>query len=319
MTRRHALQLGLVGLMAASVVSVFVGVIDLSPRDLFTDPEALGLLFLSRLPRTLAVIITGASLATSGLIMQALVRNRFVEPTTAGVGQGAAIGILIAAIFFPTQPLLVKMVMASTLALASSIFFLALVQRLPPTQPLLIPLVGLIYGGILNAGMTFFAYQYDLLQYVNVWTNGEFSGVLRGRYEIIWIAAVVAVLTYFVADQFAIVGLGRDASINLGLKYKQVVLLGLIAISIVTALTVVTVGMIPFVGLVVPNLISRHFGDNLRATLPMTALSGAILVLVSDIIGRLVRFPYEVPVGTVFGVIGAAIFLRLLFTRPRHG
>lgn len=319
MARRHALYFGLFGLLAASVVSVFVGVIDLSPRDLFTNPEALGLLFLSRLPRTLAVIITGASLATSGMIMQALVRNRFVEPTTAGVGQGAAIGILIAALFFPAQPLLVKMVMASTLALASSVFFLVLVQRLPPTQPLLIPLVGLIYGGILNAGMTFFAYQYDLLQYVSVWTNGEFSGVLRGRYEIIWIAAIVAVLTYFVADQFAIVGLGRDASINLGLKYKQVVLLGLIAISIVTALTVVTVGMIPFVGLVVPNLISRHFGDNLRATLPMTALSGAILVLISDIIGRLVRFPYEVPVGTVFGVIGAAIFLRLLFTRPRHG
>ena len=78
----------------------------------------------------------------------------------------------------------------------------------------------------------------------------------------------------------------------------------------------VTVGMIPFVGLVVPNIVARRFGDNLRATLPLTALMGAGLTLVSDILGRVLRAPFEIPVGTVFGVIGAVVFLWLLYARP---
>lgn len=319
MQERRKIIWGILCLLVLCAVSIFVGVIDLSPGALLRDPEAVALVFLSRLPRTLAVLITGASLAVAGMIMQALVRNRFVEPTTSGVGQGAAIGILLATFWFPAQPLIVKMSLACMVALLSSLVFLAIIRRLPPTQPLLIPLLGLIYGGILDAGLTFFAYQYEMLQFVSTWTMGNFSGVLQGRYEIIWIAALVAVLTYWVADQFAIVSMGRETSINLGLNYNQVVLIGLIAVSLVTALTVVTVGMIPFVGLVVPNIVSRFFGDNLRMTLPLTALLGAGLVLVSDIIGRLVRFPFEVPVGNVFGVVGAVIFLNLLFRKPRHG
>jgi len=318
MIRFGAGWLGLCALVCLSFLSLFIGVIDLSPWDILRDTEAAKLLFISRFPRTAAVLITGASLAVAGMIMQMLVRNRFVEPMTAGTGQGAALGILLVTLFIPMASILTKMVIASAIALVSSIGFLAIVRRLPPTQPLLVPLVGLVYGGIIGAVVTFVAYQADLLQYIEVWINGEFSGVLQGRYELLWIAAVVAMLTYFVADQFAIIGLGRTASINLGLNYDQVVIIGLVALSVVTALTVVTVGMIPFVGLVVPNIISRFYGDNLRATLPLVAIFGAGLVLISDILGRILRYPFEIPVGTVFGVIGTVVFLWLLYARPGH-
>ncbi len=298
-----------------SVISLFVGVIDLSPRDLLSDPEALKLMAQSRMPRLFAVLITGASLAIAGTIMQMLVRNRFVEPMTSGTGQGAALGILAVVLLAPTASILVKMVVASMTALATSLGFLLIINRLPPAEPVLVPLVGLAYGGIIGAIVTFAAYQADLLQYIDVWTNGEFSGVLQGRYELLWLAALVAMLSYVAADQFAIIGMGRTASINLGLNYQQVVTVGLIAVSIVTALSVVVVGLIPFVGLVVPNIVSRLAGDNLRATLPMVALMGAGLVLVSDILGRLLRYPFEIPVGTIFGIIGTVIFLWLLY-RP---
>lgn len=192
-------------------------------------------------------------------------------------------------------------------------------RKLPQTEPLLVPLVGLIYGGIIGAGVTFVAYQADLLQYIGIWMNGEFSGVLQGRYELLWVAALVGALSYLAADQFAIVGLGRTTSINLGLNYGQIVLLGLIAISLVSALTVTTVGMIPFVGLIVPNIVSRLAGGNLRASLPLIALIGAGLTLAPDILGRVLRHPFEIPVGTVYGVIGAGLFLWLLYRRPRHG
>ena len=305
-------------LVGLAVLSLFVGVTSISLRDVFTDAEATKLFVVSRLPRTLAVLITGAALAVSGTVMQMLVRNRFVEPMTAGTGQGAALGILLSVTVFPAAPLMAKMVIASVTALAASVVFLMIVRRLPPQQPLLVPLVGMVYGGILGAMVVFFAYQTDLLQYVSVWMNGEFSGVLKGRYELLWLAAITAIFCYIVADHFSIIGMGHEISINLGLNYKQVMLMGLIAISIVSALTVVTVGMIPFVGLVVPNIISRRMGDNLRATLPATAMMGAGMVLASDILGRLLRYPFEIPVGSVFGVIGAVIFLWLLYAPARH-
>lgn len=309
---------GSVMLLGLAVASLFVGVASFSLGDLFRDAEAVKLLVVSRLPRTLAVLITGASLAVSGMVMQMLVRNRFVEPMTAGTGQGAALGILAAVLLFPAAPLIAKMAFATLTALMASLGFLAVVRRLPPEQPLLVPLVGMVYGGILGAVMVFFAYQGDLLQYVDVWMNGEFSGVLKGRYELLWIAALATLFCYLAADQFSIIGLGHTVSVNLGLNYKQVMLIGLIAISITSALTVVTVGMIPFVGLVVPNIISQRSGDNLRATLPLSALLGAGLVLASDIVGRVIRYPFEIPVGTVFGVIGAVVFLWLLYAPIRH-
>lgn len=312
-----AIALGLT-LILLSLASLFIGVIDISWAALGSDPEALQLMAISRAPRTIAVVISGGALAVSGAIMQMLVRKRFVEPMTAGTGQGAALGILLVTLYAPAASILVKMVLASVTALVAGAGFLAIVHRLPPTQPLLVALVGLIYGGIIGACVTFVAYQADLLQYVEIWMNGEFSGVLQGRYELLWVVALVAGLCYLAADQFAIVGMGRTASINLGLNYTQTMILGLLAISVVTALTVVTVGMIPFVGLVVPNIVARLAGDNLRHSLPLTAMSGAALVLASDIVGRLVRYPYEIPVGTVFGVIGAVLFLWLLYAPKRH-
>jgi iron complex transport system permease protein len=312
-----AIALGL-ALVLLSITSLFVGVIDISFAALWSDPGAVELIAISRAPRTIAVVISGGALAVSGAIMQMLVRNRFVEPMTAGTGQGAALGILLVTLFAPGASILVQMTLASVTALIAGAGFLAIVHRLPPTQPLLVALVGLIYGGIIGACVTFVAYQADLLQYVDIWMNGEFSGVLQGRYELLWLVALVAALTYFAADQFAIIGMGRTASINLGLNHGQTMLLGLLAVSIVTALTVVTVGMIPFVGLVVPNIVARLSGDNLRRTLPLTAMTGAVLVLASDILGRILRYPYEIPVGTIFGVIGACLFLWLLYAPKRH-
>jgi iron complex transport system permease protein len=259
--------------------------------------------------------LSGAGLAIAGLVMQTLARNRFVEPATAGTGQSAALGVLVATLFWPSASVAVKTVIASAAALAGSSVFLSIAHRLPPTQPYLVPLFGLVYGGVLGACLVFVAWQADLLQYLETWINGEFSGVLRGRYELLWIAAVMIALVWWVADRLTILSLGRDVSTSLGLDYARMMQVGLLVVSIISALTVVVVGMIPFVGLVVPNLISRFKGDNVGTVLPLVACLGAVLVLTCDILGRLVRYPYEIPVGTMLGVVGAAMFLWLLFAR----
>lgn len=313
-------RIALVGaaLLGLSLASVLVGIADLRPGTILTDPEAHLLLFVSRLPRTAAVLLTGASMAVAGLIMQVIARNRFVEPTTAGTAQSAALGLLGVTMLAPAAPLMLKMTVASLTALAGTAVFLLIVRRLPPAQPLLVPLVGLIYGGIIGAVETFIAYQADLIQYLGIWMNGEFSGVIAGRYELLWLCGAMAALAYAVADRFTIASLGRETSLGLGLGYGRVVALGLTIVAMVTALVVVTVGMIPFVGLVVPNLVSRMMGDNLRRSLPWVAVAGATLVLACDLLGRVLRYPYEIPVGTVFGVVGSAVFLYLLLWEPRR-
>ncbi|QUS57787.1 ABC transporter permease [Pseudovibrio brasiliensis] len=308
----------IVALFALCCFSLFVGVQEVSITDWWQESQNTDLFLISRIPRTLAVVLTGASLAVSGAVMQMLARNNFVEPSSVGTAQSAALGILLVTLLYPASPLIVKMIVAAATAMIGMAVFLAMISRLPVTSPLLVPLVGLIFAGIVEALTVFIAFQTDMLQFQGTWMSGEFSGILRGRYELLWLCGGLAILTYVVADQFTIIGMGKDASINLGLNYKQVVILGLFILALSTSLIVVTVGMIPFVGLVVPNIARRMMGDNLRASLPWVAVLGALLVLTCDLIGRLVHFPYEIPVGTVLGVIGSFVFLYLLYARPAH-
>ena len=149
-------------------------------------------------------------------------------------------------------------------------------------------------------------------------TTNSPSRVTAGRYERLWVAGGAAALAWLGADRFAILSLGDEIATGLGLPAAAVMRLGLVVVAVVSALVVTTVGMVPFVGLVVPNIVSRLMGDNLRASLPVTALGGAALLLACDILGRLVIFPYEVPVGSILGVIGAALFLWLLWRAPRN-
>lgn len=312
---RLVVATSLVGLFA---LSLCIGVDDLSLDRIATGAGALQLLLVSRLPRTVAVVLTGAGLAIAGLVLQILVRNRFVEPITTGTGQSAALGVLAVTLLFPTASIGAKTLAASATALAGTSIFLGIAHRLPPTQPFLIPLFGLVYGGVIGAAVTFIAWQTDLLQYVDVWTNGEFSGVLRGRYELLWITAVMVALAWWVADRLTIAAMGREVSVGLGLNYQRIVQFGLVMVAVISSLAVVVVGMIPFVGLVVPNLVSRLMGDNLKSALPWVAVTGATLLLACDIIGRLIRYPYEIPVGTVLGVVGSGLFLWILFGRAQR-
>lgn len=318
-TFRTALMLVLM-LLPLSAGSILVGAATLDLSALVSDPRAMLILTVSRLPRTLAVILTGAALAIAGVVMQQLVRNRFVEPGTTGTAEGAALGLLAVTLIAPAAPIWVKMAVASLGALAATALFLRLIRRLPPREVLLVPLVGIVLAGVLGAVVTFIGWQTDLLQMVGIWLmTGEFSGVLAGRYELLWIAAAAAAAAWVAADRFAILGLGREAATGLGLNPEAVMRLGLLVVSTVTALVIVTVGMIPFVGLVVPNIVARRMGDNLRVTLPVTAAGGAVLVLACDIVGRLLRAPYEIPAGTVLGVVGSLIFLWLLYREPAGG
>ncbi|MCZ4262984.1 iron chelate uptake ABC transporter family permease subunit [Limimaricola sp. G21655-S1] len=299
--------------------SLGIGVADLSSGD--TDAGLL--LAISRWPRTAAALLAGAGLALAGVVVQLTVQNRLVEPGLTGTPEAAMIGLLGITLLAPGASILLKMSAAAAAALAGTLGFLALARHVPRRDPVLLPLVGLVYGGILGAAAHWGAWVTDLMQYLGTWTAGEFSGVLRGRYELLWIVAALGLLLWLAADRITILGLGEAQARSLGLDYRQTLVLGLGIVSVTVAVVVVTVGALPFVGLVVPNIVSRLRGDNLRANLGLIALSGGGAVLAADVIGRLVRFPYEIPAGTVFAVAGAGIFLWLLHAprrvRVAHG
>ncbi|MDK4591231.1 iron chelate uptake ABC transporter family permease subunit, partial [Kingella kingae] len=208
------------------------------------------------------------------------------------------------------------MSVAAVAALLGMLLFMAMIRKLPPTAQLLVPLVGIIFGGVIESVYTFIAYETDMLQLISVWQSGDFSGVLLGRYELLWLTGALAVVAYLIADQLTIVGLGESVAVNLGINRNVILWAGLVIVALITSLVVVTVGNIPFIGLVVPNIVSRLLGDKLRASLPAVALLGAVLVLLCDIVGRVIVFPFEIPVATVFGVLGTVLFLGLLFRQP---
>ncbi|WP_106400991.1 ABC transporter permease [Actinocorallia populi] len=311
--RTRHLAAGTVLLAALAAGSLFVGVSGLTPAGVLDGrPEEVRVLLESRLPRLLAVLLAGTAMSVAGLIMMHITGNRFVSPATAGTNESAAFGVLVATLFAGGQALFVKMSVAVLFALVGTFFFMWILRRLTFRDMILVPLVGLMFGAVVSAATMFVAYRADLLQTLGAWTSGDFSGVLRGRYELLWIAGAVTVLGYLYADRFTVAGMGRTFAVNLGVRYDRVVNTGLVLTAVITAVVVSTVGEIPFVSLIVPNLVTLVLGDNLRHALPATALAGALFVLVCDIAGRLIRFPYEIPVSTVIGVVGSVVFLTLL-------
>lgn len=296
-----------------SIVSVFIGVKDISLFSL--NNEDLELLFITRIPRIIAIIITGMSLGICGLIMQQITQNKFVSPTTAGTMDCARFGILISLVFFNTYSFLFQTLIACIFTMLGSIVFIQILRKIKFKDSIFIPLVGLMFGGIINSLTTFFAYSLNYIQNIQGWLQGSFANVMQGNYELIYISLPMLVVAYIFANKITIVGMGKEVCINLGISYNFVLGLGLFIVSIITSVIVLTVGVIPFLGLIIPNIISIYKGDNLKRNLSYIALSGALFLLICDIFARIIIFPFEMPISIVTGVFGSLIFIWILLKR----
>lgn len=308
-----------IALIILSIASVFIGVKDITPLDIFNlSQDQAEILLTSRIPRLISIIVAGISLSISGLIMQQLTRNKFVSPTTAGTMDSAKLGILVSLMIFVSASPLEKMLVAFVFALLGTFVFMKILEKIKFKDTIFIPLVGLMFGNIISSITTFFAYKYDLIQNISAWLQGDFSMIIKGRYELIFISIPIVIIAYLFANKFTVAGMGEEFSINLGLNYRRVVNTGLVIVAMVSAVVILTVGVIPFLGLVVPNIVTIYQGDNLKKNLPHTALLGAVFVLFCDILGRVIIYPYEIPIGLTVGAIGSGIFAYLLMRRRAH-
>ena len=308
------LLLGILGVAILLAVSLLTGV-----YDVFGGDGGAEMFQITRIPRTIALVLAGAAMAMCGLVMQLLTQNRFVEPTTTGTTEWAGLGLMLTVIIYPDASIVARMVGAIIAAFIGTIVFFVFLRRVSLKSSLIVPIVGIMLGAVVGAVSTFIAVQTDMLQSLGIWFAGSFTSILRGQYETLWIVAAVVVAIFILADRFTVAGLGKEIATNVGLNYNQILLLGTVFVAIATGVVTVVVGNLPFLGLIVPNIVSLMRGDDLRSNLPWVCLLGIAIVTICDLIGRIIVMPFEVPVSLILGVVGAAVFVALLLRQRKVG
>ncbi|WP_411697077.1 ABC transporter permease [Corynebacterium sp. LaCa191] len=298
------LGLGVLIVAALLVASLLTG-----QYDVFGADDGAAMFGITRLPRTIALVLAGAAMAVSGLVMQLLTQNRFVEPSTTGTTEWAGLGLLIVMAVAPTSSILVKMIGAVVFSFLGTVVFFLFLRRVTLRSSLIVPIIGIMLGAVVSAISTFFALMTDMLQQLGIWFMGSFTAVYKGQYEVLWIVLLVLVAVYIYADRLTVVGLGEDVATNVGLNYNRMLLMGTGLIAIATGVVTVVVGSLPFLGLIVPNIVSMVRGDDLRSNVPWVCLLGIGIVTVCDLVGRVIIAPFEMPVSVILGVIGAIVFI----------
>lgn len=311
---RYWLRLsGIFMLFFVAVASLFVGVQNLSIFDLFslTNVQRL-VLMTTRIPRTISLILSGSTLAIAGLVMQQLTQNKFVSPTTAGTLSSARFGVIMSMILLSSGTYFQKIIFAFLFSTLGTLIFVFSLRTLKHNKSIMIPLIGLMFGNVINSIGSYFALRYELVQNVSAWLQGNFSMITSDNYTLIFLAFPVLIFIYMFAHYFTVMGLGREMATQLGISYNTIEFVGILIVALGTTSVLLTVGSIPFVGIIVPNLISLKAGDNFKKILFPTALFGALFTILCDIFARVIIAPYELPISVVVGVIGSALFLFLI-------
>ena len=306
------LGLGVLIVAALLVASLLTG-----QYDVFGADDGAAMFGITRLPRTIALVLAGAAMAVSGLVMQLLTQNRFVEPSTTGTTEWAGLGLLVVMAVAPTASILTKMIGAVVFSFLGTVVFFLFLRRVTLRSSLIVPIIGIMLGAVVSAVSTFFALMTDMLQQLGIWFMGSFTAVYKGQYEVLWIVLLVLVAVYIYADRLTVVGLGEDVATNVGLNYNRMLLLGTGLIAIATGVVTVVVGSLPFLGLIVPNIVSMVRGDDLRSNVPWVCLLGIGIVTVCDLVGRVIIAPFEMPVSVILGVIGAIVFIIMIVRSTR--
>lgn len=308
------LTVGILGTLLLICVSLFTGVYHVT-----TAADGWDIFFITRVPRTIALVLAGAAMAIAGLIMQLMTQNRFVEPTTTDTIEWAGLGLITAMIVIPEPTITQRMVCAVAFSFAGTMIFFLFLRKVTLKSSLVVPIIGIMLGAVVSAFSTFIALQYNLLQSLGIWFSGSFTMVMKGRYELIWIVLIVTIIAFIIADKFTVVGLGKDIATNVGINYDRIILIGVTIVAVITGVVAVVIGSLPFLGLIVPNVISMIRGDNLRTNLPWVCLAGIWTVGICDIVGRIIIAPFEIPVATILSIVGAIGFIAILLHQRKRG
>ncbi|WP_226793789.1 ABC transporter permease [Bacillus sp. B1-b2] len=303
-----------IGVIILGIISLFTGVYDISGQE-----DGMEMFFITRVPRTVALMLTGAAMAMAGLVMQLITQNRFVEPTTTGTIEWSGLGLLLVYLLFPSPSLVLRMTGAIIFSFIGTMIFFLFLRRVKLRSSLIVPIIGLMLGAVISAVSTFIGLTFQMTQSIESWFVGSFAAVQVGRYEYLWLIVIVTILIFLFANRLTLAGLGEDVATSLGLNYNRIVLLGTALISFAVGIVAAVIGNLPFLGLIVPNIVSMFRGDDLRSNLPWVCLIGMGTITLCDIISRTIIMPFEVPVSLILGTIGSVVFITILLRQRKQG
>lgn len=294
------------------VISLHTGIYDIHTSD-----EGHTMLYITRIPRTISLLLTGIAMSVSGIVMQFITQNKMVEPTTTGTIEWAGLGLLLVYIFIPSPSLFIRMTVAILFSFLGTMLFFLLLRNIKLKTSIMVPIVGMMLSAVISALSSFLALSFQASQIIENWFIGSFSGVQIGRYEYLWFIIIITVLIYLYADKISVAGLGKDIATSLGVNYNMVVLLGTALISLSVGVVASVIGNLPFLGLIVPNVVSMIRGDDLKSNLPWVCLLGMGTITFCDILSRSLIKPFEIPVSLILGTVGAIVFILILLRQRR--
>jgi iron complex transport system permease protein len=287
--------------------------------SIFSEANSTGastIVFSYRLPRILLACIAGAGLACSGVVFQGVLRNPLADPYIIGIAAGGALGAVTSISLLKTSGLFMTSVSSfvGSLAAVALVYGLALYRK-NSTYINTVILAGIIVGSLMNATMLLVMSVSGSheLQRVLFWLMGDFS--LADYQQILFSGPIVMagfLLIYLNASRLNVLALGDEFASTLGVDVTKRRLLLMAIASLITGSVVSVSGTIGFVGLVAPHSMRLLFGPDHRILLPTASLGGAIFLVISDTMARLVAYPVELPVGVITALSGGPFFLYLL-------
>lgn len=306
--------LAIAAVFLLAVISLFTGVYDIRGQA-----DGMQMFFITRVPRTAALLLTGAAMSMAGLVMQLVTQNRFVEPSTTGTIEWSGLGLLLVYLLVPAPSLALRMTGAILFSFIGTMIFFLFLRRVKLRSSLIVPIIGLMLGAVISAVSTFIGLLFQRTQTIENWFVGSFAPVQAGRYEYLWLIIIVTFLVFLYANRLTVAGLGEDVATSVGLNYNRIILVGNALIAVAVGIVAAVIGNLPFLGLIVPNIVSMFRGDDLRSNLPWVCVIGMGTITVCDIISRTVIMPFEVPVSLILGTMGSIVFISILLRQRKAG
>lgn len=275
------------------------------------DDPLFYILFSIRLPRILAAGLVGAALSICGAVTQGILKNPMADPYTLGISSGAALGAAVSTIFDERIPL---RMMAFLVALAVVLFTAAVSTRCNSLRGHTLILLGLNVNYLLSAVTSLLLFLHrDKVERIFFWTMGSYSAV---QPKSVWIMAAVSlplmVFLCWMGRYVHAMAFGEEVAKSLGIPVELFRRAMLVVVSLLTAFCVSATGVIGFVGLMVPHMADSLFSSNDQYRLPLSAVLGAIVMIIADDLARILLAPSEIPIGIVTSFLGAPFFLFLL-------
>tara|TARA_R110000868_G_scaffold199758_1_gene446402 strand:- start:31382 stop:32425 length:1044 start_codon:yes stop_codon:yes gene_type:complete len=324
-------------LLAGMLASALLGQLPVSPAEVLgallhgigvenawapADPLIESTLWVVRFPRLVMAMAVGAALATAGAVMQAIFGNPLAEPGVVGVSAGAALGaaagIVLGAEAWGEWAVALLAFVGGLLA-TLLVYFVARANGRAEVVTLL--LTGIAVNAFAGAGLAFLIFAADAAsrEQIIFWQLGSLSGSLWSETGLVFIVTVLGVVaSATLSRRFDLLALGERNARHLGIDVERLRIGSIVIVAVLTAAGVAFVGIIAFVGLVVPHLVRMLVGPGHRALIPLSALGGAVLLVLADLLARTIISGAELPIGMLTSLVGGPFFFFLLWRQRRR-